>query len=250
MAAASSANIPARCERAVGSRDDAALGFGQLLRGEAHGARHGLAVAEGIAERRAQHRLGGAGRHLDVVAEDVVVPDLQRLDAGLLLVSGLQRRHHLTALVAQRTGVVQILGDTRRGRNCRRGADAADRRRAPARAAAAGSSSQPARRAQISSSAAGKPMPSPPLRRSCAHRLCRGEPIANSAEVARRAALQGQPRQRARQIGRVPERAPDILAQRLALVQEADRIEPVTNSLGIAQAGWRAGPPARARRLL
>ena len=76
---------------------------------------------------------------------------------------------------------------------------------------------------------------------SCAG-LCRGKSISDGAEVLGRAALQGQPRQRARQVGRVPERAPDILAQRLALVQKADRIEPVTDSIGIAQG---AGEPGR-----
>ena len=57
------------------------------------------------------HRLGGAGGHLDVVAEDIVVADLERLDAGLLHVPGFQRRHHLAAVVAQGARRVEIGGE-------------------------------------------------------------------------------------------------------------------------------------------
>ena len=95
-------------QRPVGGRDDAALGLPQLLGGEPHGAGHGLAMAEDIAQRRRLQRLGGAGGRLDVVAQDVVVAHLQRLDAGLLHVPRFQRRHHLAAVVAHCTRRIEV----------------------------------------------------------------------------------------------------------------------------------------------
>ena len=95
-------------QRPVGGGDDAALGLHQLLSGEPHGAGHGLAMAEDIAERRRLQRLGGAGGGLDVVAQDIVVAHLERLDAGLGHIAGLQRRHHLAAVVAHHTGRVEV----------------------------------------------------------------------------------------------------------------------------------------------
>ncbi len=74
----SSNSVSLERQRLVGGRGDPALQLAQLDRGEAHGAGQRLAVDEGL-RRLAGHQLVGVGRrHLDVVAEHVVVADLQR----------------------------------------------------------------------------------------------------------------------------------------------------------------------------
>ncbi len=94
-------------ERAFGCRGDAPLGLGELGGGEAHRVGHGLAVAERVEQRRLGERLGVRLRHLDEVAEDVVVADLERLDAGLVDVAGFERGHDAAAVVAQLAGFVE-----------------------------------------------------------------------------------------------------------------------------------------------
>ena len=74
----------------------------------------GLAVHEELGERRLQHPLGMRRRRLDEVAEHVVVPDLQRVDAALAHVLGLQLGDHPAALVAQPPGLVELLVEARR----------------------------------------------------------------------------------------------------------------------------------------
>ena len=51
-------------------------------------------------ERRRHPLLAVLRRHLDEVAEHVVVPDLERLDAGLVAVTRLQRGDDAAGLVA------------------------------------------------------------------------------------------------------------------------------------------------------
>ena len=57
---------------------------------------------------------------LDEIAEHVVVPDLQRLDAGLVGVARLQRGDHLARFVAQRARLRRARRRSRRGRSRRR----------------------------------------------------------------------------------------------------------------------------------
>src|SRR5262249_15029747 len=85
-----------QCQGLVGGGQDFALELAQLRRCEAHGARHGLAMNETLPELRRLRR-----RHLDVIAEDVVVPDLEARDAALRGVAALQARDETAALVAQ-----------------------------------------------------------------------------------------------------------------------------------------------------
>ena len=46
--------------------------------------------------------------HLDEIAENIVVPHLERLDAGRLGIGGLEAGDHLTAAVAKRAVLVEI----------------------------------------------------------------------------------------------------------------------------------------------
>ncbi len=62
---------------------------------------------EGRVERRLQERLALRLRRLDIIAEEVVVPDLQLADAGLPGVSRLHLGDHPPALVAQRPRLVE-----------------------------------------------------------------------------------------------------------------------------------------------
>ena len=226
-------------ERALGGSDDAALGLHQFGAREAHGAGHGLAVAEGCVERLAHQRLGRAGRHLDVVAEDVVVAHLEGLDAGLLDVAGLQCRHHLAAVVAQAPGLVEV------------GAEAGAHEVTVALEVWGrvdqGASEQGTQRLRAShqarcnrgervgeADAAGGPL------QEAGAGCGGGEPIAHGAEVARLASLQGKPRDRAGDVGRCPQEGPHVLAQGLVLLERADGIQSQGDGLGIAQGAGQA----------
>ena len=96
-------------QRLVGGIGDAAFEIGKFGRGEAHGVRHRLAVDEaGLRVRRLRHRRGIAGGDFDEIAEDVVVLDLQRPDAGLLGILQLQAGDDATRLVAQCPDLVEL----------------------------------------------------------------------------------------------------------------------------------------------
>ncbi len=99
-------------QRLVACLADPRLDLAELDRGEAHGIRHGLAMDEEPA--RPGIELAGMGRrHLDVVAQHVVVPDLQAGNAGRLGVARLEIGHHAPALVAQLAPFVEIEGIAR-----------------------------------------------------------------------------------------------------------------------------------------
>ena len=78
-------------ERAVGGGGDLGLQLAELGGREAHLAGQRLAVDEGRIERRRHQLVAVLLRHLDEIAEHIVVLDLQRLDAGLVGIARLQR---------------------------------------------------------------------------------------------------------------------------------------------------------------
>ncbi len=227
-------------ERAIGRGDDAALGLHQLGRGEADGAGHGLAMPEGVRQGLAQQSLRLCVRHLDVEAQDVVVAHLEGPDAGLLQVLGLQRRHHLAAVVAQRAGLVEIGAETRsheaavaalmRGIVDQRTGEQVGKV-APASRQASGDVGERLRQADAAGAVTQQT------------RACRGrrQPVAHGSQVARASALQGEAGDGPRDVGRSPQRAAQIDAQRLVLAQEGDRIETRGDRDRIAQGARQPG---------
>ena len=95
-------------EGALGGCNDERLGLHQLLRCETHRSRHGLTVLEALGQRLAQERLGGTGGSLQIKAQDIIVPDAQRLDPSLGHVLGLKLGQHLTIVVAQATRRIEL----------------------------------------------------------------------------------------------------------------------------------------------
>ena len=91
-------------QRLVGRAGDPRLQLAELHGRVAHGAREGLAVNEGLGQR-----LGPLRRHLDVVAEHVVVAHLEGVDPGLGAVAGLQLADQAPAVVAQLHHLVERL---------------------------------------------------------------------------------------------------------------------------------------------
>ncbi len=88
---------------------DAAFEIGKLGGGETHGTGHRLAVDEaGLRLVGRRHHIGIARRHLDEIAQHVVMLDLERLDAGLLGILQLQAGDHPTRLIAQRPHLIEF----------------------------------------------------------------------------------------------------------------------------------------------
>ncbi len=102
-------------ERAVGGVGDFRFELAELGGGESDLAGQGLAVNEGRVERRAQKLLAVLGGDVDKIAEHVIVPYLQSLNAGVVGVAGLQLRHHLAGFVAQRARFIERRVISRRG---------------------------------------------------------------------------------------------------------------------------------------
>ena len=73
---------------------DAAFERGKLVGGEAHGVGERLLVAEDRRMRLSLKRGGGAGAHLDEIAEHLIVLNFERLDAGLRRIGRLQLGEH------------------------------------------------------------------------------------------------------------------------------------------------------------
>ena len=94
-------------ERPVGRRGDLRLELDQRGGRKAQRSGHRLAMDEGRVERRLQQRLALRLRHLDVIAEEIVVLDLELPDPGLLGVSRLHFGDDPPALVAQRARFVE-----------------------------------------------------------------------------------------------------------------------------------------------
>ena len=100
-------NLEFEPERAVGGAGDLGFQFAQFGGGEAHLAGQRLAVDEGRVERRGQQLVAVLGGDLDEIAEHVVVPDLERADAGFLGIARLQGGDHAAGFVAQRARLVE-----------------------------------------------------------------------------------------------------------------------------------------------
>ena len=94
-------------QRPVGGRGDPRLELDERVGGEAQRPGHGLAVDEGRVEGGLEQRLALRLRRLDVVAEEVVVPDLELPDARLLDIGRLHLGDHPPALVAERARLVE-----------------------------------------------------------------------------------------------------------------------------------------------
>ena len=100
-AASSRKNLEFELQRAVGGGGDARLEIDERVGGEAHRARHRLAVDEGRVVRRLEQPFPRRLRRLEEIAEHVVVLDLELTDAGLFGVARLHVGDHAPALVAQ-----------------------------------------------------------------------------------------------------------------------------------------------------
>ena len=100
-------NLQLEAERAVGGAGDLGVQLAELGGGETHLAGERLAVNEGRVERRREQLVAVLRGDLDEIAEHVVVPDLQALDAGVLGVARLQRGDHPARFVAQGPRLVE-----------------------------------------------------------------------------------------------------------------------------------------------
>ena len=94
-------------ERAVGGAGDFGFQFAQLGGGEAHLAGERLAVDESGIERRGKQLVAVLSRDLDEIAEHVVVADFQSAHAGVVGVARLQRSDDAARFVAQRARLVE-----------------------------------------------------------------------------------------------------------------------------------------------
>ena len=186
-------------ERAVGGAGDLGFELAELGGGEAHLAGQRLAVDEGRVERRRHQLVAVLRRHLDEIAEHVVVADLQRLHGRGVGIARLQRRDHAAGFVAQRARLVER-GVVARAHEAAVALEVREaRRRAPPRAR---------RRSRHRAGAAPRPLArAPPAMAALLVELGRelgggDDAVADGGEVARAAAADHQPRQRAGEIGR------------------------------------------------
>ncbi len=225
-------------ERAVGRIGDLGLKLAELRRGEAHLAGERLAMDEAGVERRSEQLLAVLRRDVDEIAEHVVVPDLQRADAGRLGVAHLQRGDDAARFVAQRARLVERALAAR----AHEAAVALERRQFVGECAG-----KLGRDGRIGPPQCGRRLRDlvrhDRKRREPCRKLGRGrDAVADAGEIARPAAADDKPRQRAGEIGRRLEPLAHFGAQAAVAREHRDGVEPARDLLRI---GERRGEPLR-----
>ena len=94
-------------ERAVAGIGDLGFDLAEFGCGEAHLSGQRLAMDEGRIQRRRHQPVAMLRRDLDEIAQHIVVPDLQALDAGIVGVARLHRGDDEARGVAQAAGLVE-----------------------------------------------------------------------------------------------------------------------------------------------
>ena len=94
-------------ERAVGGAGDFRFEFAQLGGGETDLARERLPVDEDAVEWRGHQLLAVLRRHLDEIAQYVVVLDLENANAGVFGVARLQGGNDAARFIAQRARLIE-----------------------------------------------------------------------------------------------------------------------------------------------
>ncbi len=230
-------------QRPLAGTRDTVVEVGQLDRGEAHGIRHGLPVDQTVALGQrllaVGHQLVGVGRgDFDEIPQHVVVLDFEGGNAGRRGDAALQFGDGLTAFVAQLALLVE------RGRIARRDEAAVARlqrqrlRKRPAQALDQNvvHAKLLAQRGQLGRRRRFRQMRAHPR----AQTRGTGQPAADGGEVARPAAAEPEPRQRAFDVGTFAQTGADILAQRRRLDKAGDQVETADNRRNIRQ---RRGQP-------
>ena len=190
-----------------------------------------------------------AGRHLDEIAEDAVVPDLQRLDVGLVDEPRLQRRDHGARFGRERALGIELARRSPLRRSRHRGRAAAARRRWRASKFVRQRLRRSARVSRRSrSSSAGSSVDARQMRRP------RSPAAATAAPMARRS--RGPPRSSARRVSARVRSGTDLSVGRAAAsvsdgvgAERLDRIEPrIDRARHRAAARRGAGPAGASRR--
>ena len=202
-----------------------------------------------VGERRLQQRLGVALRHLDEEAEDIVVADLQRLDAGRARCSAPPARPSRGGCRRSARRASSRSAGSPGARSRRRASGAAGRRPARARAPRRAPRRPRAARRRCARSSAGRPMPRRRRPAGSAQRARQPSPSRTAAR-SRGPPRPNASRETARAIsGAALQRLAQVVAQRL---RRRCR-KPTASSRAVdaprrRAAGSRAAPPARARR--
>ena len=223
-------------QRAVAGVGDPGFDLAEFGGGEADLAGQRLAMDEGRIQRRGHQLVAVLRRHLDEIAEHIVVADLEALDAGVVGIARLHRGDH------EARGVAQIAGFVERAliAFADKAAVALDQRQLFGQRAFEFARQLARRLAQRRHDRNDILRRLVELRQP-RQRLVGGEDaVAQAGEIARAAAPDRQPRQRARHVGRGAQRGADIVARGGVGHEGADRIEPARDRGAVGQ---RRGEP-------
>ena len=224
-------------QRSARGAGDAAFETAQFRRGKTHDAGERLAVNERLAERRRHQLFALRPRHLDEIAEHVVVLDLERANAGLLGVARLQARDHPARGVAQFARFIQILIVAR----AHEAAGAFRQRQLVGKRIFEFGGERGFDRGK-SGGGLGKLRRGFRLRENLRELRRERETVADSGKIARAAAGKRQAGKRARKIGYFGQEPPQLIAERSVASEKSHRIEPRVDRLRIDE---RAREPPR-----
>ena len=192
----------------------------KLGRVEADDAGERLAVGEAAVGR---HQLVGMPRgHFDMIAENGVVPDLERADGGRIAIARFERGNCTAAVRCRIAQRVQIGVIAFRDVSALRGVD---RRRGDQRARQL--VDQTLVTAELRQKCVEQRRPVGLGLQLAPERIRRGQPVAKQREVARAPAAGRQPRERPRDVGHGLERHPNSLAADCIFVQPGDKRQPL-----------------------
>ena len=228
-------------QRAAGRLGNAACEARQFRRGEAHRVGHGLAMNEASGEGRRGELFAVARRHLDVIAEHIVVADLQRRDAGFVGIFRLQAGDQAARVVAQAAGFVErrvmtlgdeaaIAGLQRQFRGQGGGEPCLERGGGAAQGIRRRSNLVRRRQQRGRRRIKGR-----------GQRMGGGKPACHRGQIARAAAAEREARQRTRHVGCRFEAAARLVAEIAAFDEPFDRVETGGDGGGVGQRRGEAG---------
>ena len=187
-------------------------------------------------QRRRHQFVAVLRRHLDEIAEHIVVPDLECLDAGVLGIARLHRGDDEAGGVAQIPALVEggliTLADE--------AAVALDQRQLLGERAFEFAGEVARGTAQRFHHGDDFRWRRFKLRQPRERLICREDAVAQAGKVARAAASDRQARQCARHVGRGAQRGPDIVARRAVGDKGGNRIQPPCDPRAVGERGGEA----------
>ena len=218
-------------ERAVAGIGDLGFDLAEFGGGESHLSGQRLPMDKGCIQRRGHQLVAVLRGDFDEITEHIVVPDLERLDAGVVGVARLHRCDHEPRGVAQVACLVQrriIAGADKAAIALEQGQFVREAAREFLCESAGGAAQRVDGQRHVARQVVDPRQPLDDL-------VCRQNAVAQSRKTARPAASDRKPRQRARHVRRGAQDGAQVVAHGAVADEQRDRVEAVGNHRAVGE---------------